>query len=142
VLARIGINRGVNSARFSMCALRACAVLTVSLCSSCTGLPRTGTGSHPAAPGKPFSQSGCGPPITYQVFQQGASGVNWSKANDLIAFNTKASDGLFHIYTVKPDGTNRRQPGAGSASNGLREPLWGPATARVESSRESSRSIG
>jgi hypothetical protein len=112
-----------------VCALRACAVLTVALCSSCTGVPRTGTGSHPAAPGKPFGQSGCGPPITYQVFQQGASGVNWSKANDLIAFNTKASDGLFHIYTVKPDGMNRQQLGAGSASFPQRTtgtPAWSP----------------
>jgi hypothetical protein len=39
------------------------------------------------------------------VFQKDAFGVDWSKANDLIAFNAKGSDGLYHIYTVKPDGS-------------------------------------
>ena len=119
----------VKLARFLACALRACAVLTVVLCGSCVGLPHSGTGSHPA-PGKPLGPNGCGPPITYQVFQQGASGANWSKPNDLIAFNAKASDGLFHVYTAKPDGTNRQQLGAGSASFPQRTtgtPAWSPS---------------
>jgi Tol biopolymer transport system component len=108
---------------------RACAVLTIALCVSCAGHPRTGNGSHSTTPGKPFGHSGCGPPISYQVFQQGAFGADWSKANDLIAFNAKASDGLFHIYTVRPDGTNRQQLGVGSASFPQRttgSPVWSP----------------
>ena len=43
-------------------------------------------------------------------------GPDWSKANDLIAFNAKGSDGRYHVYTVKPDGANRQQPGVGSAT--------------------------
>jgi Tol biopolymer transport system component len=119
----------VKLARFSACALRACAVLAVALCGSCVGLPHPGTGSHQPS-GKPLGPNGCGPPITYQVFQQGASGANWSKPNDLIAFNAKASDGLFHVYTVKPDGTNRQQLGAGSATFPQRTtgtPAWSPS---------------
>ena len=104
-------------------------MLALVLCSSCAGLPRPGTGSHPT-PGKPLGRSGCGPPITYQVFQQGAFGADWSKANDLVAFNAKAGDGLFHIFTVKPDGTNRQQFGLGSASFPQRTtgtPAWSPS---------------
>jgi Tol biopolymer transport system component len=112
-----------------VCALRACAVLTVILCSSCASPPHPGTGSHPA-PGKPLGRSGCGPPITYQVFQQDAFGADWSKAKDLIAFNAKGSDGRHHIYSVKPDGTNRQQLGVGSASFPQRttgSPVWSPS---------------
>jgi Tol biopolymer transport system component len=75
-------------------------------------------------------RNGCGPPLTYQVFQRGASGADWSKANDLIAFNAKGSDGLFHIYTVKPDGANRQQLGVGSATFPQRTtgtPAWSPS---------------
>lgn len=52
------------------------------------------------------------------------------QANDLIAFTTKGSDGLYHIYTVKPDGTNRQQLGVGSASFPERttgSPVWSPS---------------
>jgi Tol biopolymer transport system component len=99
---------------------RACAVLAVflcaALCCSCAGLRHAGHGAQSAEPtsGNPLGHSGCGPPITYEVFQQDAFGVDWSKANDLIAFNTKGNDGLYHIYTVKPDGSNRQQFGVGS----------------------------
>jgi Tol biopolymer transport system component len=64
------------------------------------------------------------------VFQKDAFGADWSKVNDLIAFNAKGSDGLFHIYTVKPDGTNRQQLGVGSASFPQRTtgtPVWSPS---------------
>ena len=72
-----------------------------------------GDADHPT-PANPLGTSGCGPPITYQVFENDAFGVDWSKPNDVIAFNAKGADGLFHIYTVKPDGTNRQQIGVGS----------------------------
>ncbi len=77
----------------------------------------------------PLPRSGCAP-ITYEVFQRGASGADWSKANDLIAFNAKGSDDRYHVYTVKPDGTNRRQLGAGSATFPQRTtgtPAWSPS---------------
>ena len=75
-------------------ALRAWAVLAIVLCGSCAGPRHAGHGSQPPqpSPGKPLGHSGCGPPITYQVFWKDAFGVDWSKANDLIAFNAKASD--------------------------------------------------
>ncbi len=112
-----------------MCALRACAVVLIVLGSSCARPAPAGHGTQPT-PGKPLGHSGCGPPITYQVFQKDAFGVDWSKPNDLIAFNAKGSDGLFHIYTVRPDGTDRRQLGAGSASFPQRttgSPVWSPS---------------
>lgn len=112
-----------------MCALRACAVILVVLGSSCARHPHTGQGSAPT-PGKPLGHSGCGPPISYQVFEKDAFGVDWSKVDDLIAFNAKGSDGRFHIYTVKPDGTNRQQLGVGSATFPQRttgSPVWSPS---------------
>lgn len=98
-------------ARFWTCGLRVFATFVLVL--SCSCARHAGHGAQPpqSSPGKPLGHSGCGPPITYQVFQKDAFGVDWSKANDLIAFNAKESDGLFHIYTVKPDGTDRRQLG-------------------------------
>ena len=74
-----------------MCALRAFAVLSIVLCSSCAGPPRQG-GAHPQT-GKPLGHSGCGPPITYQVFQKDAFGVDWSKVAGLLAYNAKGGDG-------------------------------------------------
>jgi Tol biopolymer transport system component len=103
-------------------------VIAVVLCSSCAGVHR-GHGSHPAQT-TPLGRSGCGPPITYQIFQQDAFGADWSKANDSIAFNAKGSDGRFHIYTVKPDGANRQQLGVGSPSFPQRTtgtPVWIPS---------------
>ncbi len=122
--------------RLSKYAQRACALLAFflcgALCCSCAGPRHTGHGAQPAqtSPGKPLGHSGCGPPITYQVFQKDAFGVDWSKANDLIAFNAKGSDGLYHIYTVKPDGTNRQQLGVGPPSFPQRTtgtPVWSPS---------------
>ena len=108
----------------------ALAAVAVLLCSSCAALPHSGHSAAPANPVKPLGRSGCGPPITYQVFQKDAFGADWSKANDLIAFNAKGSDGLFHIFTVKPDGTNRQQLGVGSAGFPQRTtgtPVWSPS---------------
>jgi hypothetical protein len=45
------------------------------------------------------------------VFQKDAYGADWSKADDLLAYNAKDSDGRYHIYTVKPDGANPAQSG-------------------------------
>jgi Tol biopolymer transport system component len=107
-----------------------CASLTLALCVSCSGLPHPGTGSHATPPPKPIGHSGCGPPITYQVFEKDAFGADWSKASNLIAFNAKGSDGLYHIYTVNPDGTNRQQLGANSAGFPQRttgSPVWNPS---------------
>ncbi len=112
-----------------MCAVRVCAVILVVLGSSCARHPHSAQGSQPT-PGKPLGHSGCGPPISYQVFEKDAFAVDWSKANDLIAFNAKGSDGLFHIYTVKPDGTIRQQLGVGSAALPQRttgSPVWSPS---------------
>ena len=101
MLAGFGIDGGwLQVARLSVCALRACAVLLVVVSGSCARRP-------PAAPS--VAQRMWPTADVSEVFQRGASGADWSKANDLIAFNAKGSDGLFHIYTVKPDGTNRQQ---------------------------------
>jgi hypothetical protein len=81
-------------------ALRACAVLILflctALCCACAGPRHAGHAAQSAEPsaGKPFAYSGCGPPITYDVFQKDAFGVDCSKADDLIALNAKGSDGL------------------------------------------------
>jgi Tol biopolymer transport system component len=118
---------------------RAIALLTIVLCVACAG-PR-GRAPHPTTPGKALGHSGCGPPITTQVFQQDAFGVNWSKAGDLIAFNAKAKDGLFHIYTVKPDGSGRTQLGLGSAAFPQRttgSPAWSPSGRYVAFAAEKS----
>ncbi|MGO8852515.1 hypothetical protein [Mycobacterium sp.] len=116
-------------AGFAVCTLRACAVVIVVLGSSCAHHAPAGHGSQPT-PGKPLGHSECSPPITYQVFQKDAFGVDWSKVSDLIAFNARGGDGLFHIYTVRPDGTDRRQVGVGSASFPQRttgSPVWSPS---------------
>ncbi|SPM39354.1 hypothetical protein AYK19_16825 [Mycobacterium numidiamassiliense] len=104
------------------------AAIVVLFCASCTGAHR-GDANHPT-PANPLGTSGCGPPITYQVFENDAFGVDWSKPNDVIAFNAKGADGLFHIYTVKPDGTNRQQIGVGSPTFPQRttgSPVWSPS---------------
>jgi hypothetical protein len=115
--------------------LRACAALAIVLCAvlccSCAGPRHAAHDARGAEPsGKPLGHSGCGPPITYEIFQKGAFGVDWSKAGDLIAFNTKGSDGLYHVYTVKPDGSSRQQLGIDSPSFPQRTtgtPVWSPS---------------
>jgi Tol biopolymer transport system component len=47
-----------------------------------------------------------------------------------MAFNQQAADGYYHIYTVNPDGSNKRQVGAGSPTFPQRttgSPAWHPS---------------
>jgi Tol biopolymer transport system component len=115
--------------RFSTRALGAWLVSSVVLCSSCAHLPVKGHGPEPT-PSRSVGRPGCGPPISYQVFRQDAFGVDWSKTKDLLAYNAKGSDGVYHIYKVKPDGANPAQLGMGAASFPQRTvgtPVWSPS---------------
>ena len=58
-----------------------------------------------------------------------AYGADLSKPDGLIALNRKASDGLYHIYTVGADGSNLQQIGLGSSTFPQRttgSPSWSP----------------
>jgi Tol biopolymer transport system component len=69
-------------------------------------------------------------PISYQVFRDHAYGADWSKVNNLLAYNAKSGDGSYHIYTVEPNGANPRQFGLGSAGFPQRttgSPVWSPS---------------
>ncbi|MBV8182158.1 MAG: hypothetical protein JO045_25890, partial [Mycobacterium sp.] len=115
--------------RFSATVLRAGLVLCLVLCTSCVHQPVKDRGSAPT-PGKSVGRPGCGPPISYQVFEKDAFGADWSKANNLLAYNAKGSDGRFHVYTVRPDGTNPQQFGVGGANFPQRTtgtPVWSPS---------------
>ena len=93
---------------------------------------RSDTVSSVASRKTSAGRSACGAPITYSIFEADAYGSDWSKANDLIAFNRLASDGYYHIYTVRPDGDNLRQVGLGSATFPGRttgSPAWSPSGA-------------
>jgi Tol biopolymer transport system component len=64
------------------------------------------------------------------VFQKDAYGADWSKSDDLLAYNAKGSDGRHHIYTVKPNGANPAQFGVGAANFPQRttgSPVWSPS---------------
>jgi hypothetical protein len=61
------MSRLLAVARFSVCVLRAWAVLSVIFCSSCARLPVAGTGLQ-SSPTKYVGRTGCGPPITYRLF--------------------------------------------------------------------------
>jgi Tol biopolymer transport system component len=109
--------------------LRAFVALSLVLCASCAHPPAPRRGAEPP-PGKSVGRPGCGPPISYQVFRRDAYGADWSKNKGLLAYNAKGSDGVYHIYTVAPDGTNATQLGAGSASFPQRttgSPVWSPS---------------
>jgi Tol biopolymer transport system component len=109
--------------------LRACVVLSLVLCASCAYLPAPRRGLKPP-PGKSVGRPGCGPPINYEVFRRDAFGADWSKANGLLAYNAKGSDGVYHIYTVGPDGRKAVQLGASSAGFPQRTagtPVWSPS---------------
>ena len=104
-------------------------MFAVVLCGACAGPPPARQGGSPL-PGKPLGHRGCGPPIGYEVFQRGTFGADWSKTNNLIAFNAKANDGLFHICTARPDGGERKRVGEGSTSFPQRTtgtPAWNPS---------------
>jgi Tol biopolymer transport system component len=118
--------------RFSATAVRATAVLCVLVVivgTSCARPPVAGRGPEPS-PAHSVGRPGCGPPISYQLFEKDAFGADWSKANGLLAYNAKGSDGRYHIYTVKPDGANRAQFGVGVPSFPQRttgSPVWSPS---------------
>jgi Tol biopolymer transport system component len=104
-------------------------VLSALLSASCAHLPGKGRSAEPTS-GKSVGRPGCGPPISYQVFQKDAFGADWSKANGLLAYNAKGSDGHYHIYTVKPDGANPTQFGVGASNFPQRttgSPVWSPS---------------
>jgi Tol biopolymer transport system component len=118
--------------RFTAGALRTWVLLTVLFVvvgTSCARPPVTGHGS-PSTPARSVGRPGCGPPISYQVFEKDAFGADWSKTNNLLAYNAKGSDGRFHIYTVKPDGQNPQQFGVGGTNFPQRTtgtPVWSPS---------------
>lgn len=108
--------------------LVAAVMVVVTVCCGCSGgMPMARSG--PAHP-KSVMANGCGAPVSYQVFLRDAFGADWSKAADSVAFNAKGADGAYHIFTVKPDGTGRRQLGVGSPSFPQRttgSPVWAPS---------------
>ena len=126
---RTKVSRLLMLTRFSARTLRVWVALSVVLCTSCAHLPVARHGSE-STPGRSVGRPGCGPPISYQVFQKDAYGADWSKADDLLAYNAKGSDGRYHIYTVKPDGANPAQFGVGAANFPQRttgSPVWSPS---------------
>ncbi len=114
---------------FLACTLRVWVVLSVVLCSSCAHPPVAGPRSG-SAPARSVGRPGCGPPISYQVFRKDAFGADYSKTNDLLAYNAKGSDSRYHIYTVKPGGANHQQFGVGASDFPQRttgSPVWSPS---------------
>ncbi len=80
-----------------------------------------------------------------QVFKRDAFGADWSKIRNLLAYNAKGTDGAYHIYTVKPDGADPVQLGAGSAGFPQRStgtPVWGPSAAFIAFVAEKSNHPG
>jgi hypothetical protein len=107
------------------------AVVALPGCGQLAG-DRDQQGSGGVSVGRPASGSGCGAPVTYRVFEPDAYGSDWSKPDNLIAFNRVGPDGYYHIYTVRPDGTGLRQVGLGSAAFPRRtagSPAWSPSGA-------------
>ncbi len=118
--------------------------LLLVVCASCAHPPVKGRVTEPA-PGKSVGRPGCGPPITYQIFRRDAFGADWSKTRNLLAYNAKGTDGAYHIYTVKPDGVDAVQLGAGSASFPQRStgtPVWSPSGAFIAFVAEKSNHPG
>lgn len=86
----------------------------------------------------------CGPPVTYSIFEHNAYGSDWSKAGNLIAFNRVGGDGFYHIYTVRPDGSDLQQIGLGSPAFPTRtvgSPAWTPSGAYLAFVAEKTGSI-
>jgi Tol biopolymer transport system component len=124
--------------------LRAWLALLLVVCASCAHPPVKGRVAEPVS-GKSVGRPGCGPPINYQVFRRDAFGADWSKAKNLLAYNAKGADGVYHIYTVKPDGVDAVQLGAGSASFPQRStgtPVWSPSGAFIAFVAEKSNHPG
>jgi Tol biopolymer transport system component len=124
--------------------LRAWLALLLVVCASCAHPPVKGRVAEPVS-GKSVGRPGCGPPINYQVFRRDAFGADWSKAKNLLAYNAKGTDGVYHIYTVKSDGVDAVQLGAGSASFPQRStgtPVWSPSGAFIAFVAEKSNHPG
>src|ERR1700744_4063794 len=103
--------------------------ICIILCASCAHPAVKDHGAEPT-PGKSVGRPGCGPPIPYQVFRRDAFGADWSKTKNLLAYNAKGADGAYHVYTVKPDGADAVQLGAGSPGfpqRGTGTPVWSPS---------------
>jgi Tol biopolymer transport system component len=115
-----------------------CAWMALSLvaCAFCAHLPVQRRGAE-ATPGTSVGRPGCGPPISYQVFRRNAFGADWSQTSNLIAYNAKGADGVYHIHMARPDGTEGadiRQWGVGSAGfpqRSIGTPVWSPSGAFI-----------
>jgi hypothetical protein len=118
--------------------------LVLLVCASCAHPPVKGHGAEPS-PGTSVGRPGCGPPISYQVVRRDAFGADLSRARNLLAYNAKGADGVYHIYTVPPDGADPVQLGAGSASFPQRTtgtPAWSPSGAFIAFVAEKSNHPG
>ncbi len=73
----------------------------------------------------------CHLPITAEDFLVPSGfGSNWSHANNLIAFNRKDADGLYHIFTIRPDGSHEMRFGAANPDFPTKmagSPAWHPS---------------
>lgn len=101
-------------------------LLAVIMLAACRPAGATaGAGSSDAS----ASSARCGTPVHYTVFERNASGSDWSKPDDEIAFDRIGSGGFYHIYTVRPDGSGLQQLGLHSATFPSRttgSPAWSP----------------
>jgi len=114
-------------------ALPAWLLVVLLACACCAHPPVKGHRAEPA-PSRSVGRPGCGPPITYQVLLNDAFGADWSKAKNLLAYNAKGGDALYHVYTAKPDGANRAQLGIGTPGFPRRTtgtPVWSPSGAFI-----------
>ncbi len=86
------------------------------------------SGPSPVRPLPPSFHADCGAPITYRVIEPGF-GSDWSKTYNRIAFNMKGPDGLYHVYTVRPDGADLTRFGVNNPDFPDRttgSPSWDP----------------
>jgi Tol biopolymer transport system component len=69
-------------------------------------------------------------PVQSEVFLPDGFGSNWSHVNNRIAFNRADTDGLYHVFTVEPDGSDEERLGASDPSFPQRttgSPMWHPS---------------
>src|ERR671919_3072542 len=59
----------------------------------------------PASPAEETPQS---PVVKVSVIQKDAARLDWSAARDLIAFDRRGPDGKYHVFTMRPDGSDVR----------------------------------
>jgi Tol biopolymer transport system component len=106
--------------------LAALCVVVALLLTACRADGPAGVGSTSVG----ATSAGCGDPVHYKVFEKDASGSDWSKPNDEIAFDRVGSGGFYHIYTVRPDGSDLQQLGVHSSTFPQRttgSPAWSPS---------------